>query len=176
MKWRPAHAPEPKADKSAKAKEYEVDVIRPDGRTLYRLEKSPPQALVIHCADPRFQTPFRRFVTEELGFKNYTPLVVGGGAHSFGMAQFRPKNFKTLWEQVKVFLEIQKVTQVIVINHEDCLWYQRLKGFHPTIPLREKQLSDLKTTSLKLLEDFAGINIRTYWAALEGDSVYFVEV
>ena len=168
-KWRPAHQAEPEA------KEYEVDVIRPDGRTMYRLEKSPPEAIVVHCADPRFQTAFRRFVTEELGFKNYTPLVIGGGAHSFGMQEFRPKNFKTLWEQVKIFLDLQKVKQVVVINHEDCLWYDRHKGFHPTIPLKEKALSDLKTTSKQLIEDFTGVNIRTFWAALDGDSVYFVE-
>jgi hypothetical protein len=176
MKWRPAHAPEPKAEPSSKAKEYEVDVIRPDGRTLYRLEKSAPEALVIHCADPRFQTAFHRFVTEELGLKHYAPLVIGGSIHSFGARKFLPKNFKILWEQVKFFIGAQGLKQVIVINHEDCKWYEKLKGYHPTVGARDKGMHDLKDASLMLLEDFAGISVRTFWAALEGDSVYFVEV
>jgi hypothetical protein len=176
MKWRPAHAPEHKPETESDIREYEVDVVRSDGRTMYKIDQASPQALVIHCGDPRFQTAFRRFVTEELGIKSYTPLVIGGGAHSFGVRKFLPKNFKILWEQVKFFVKAQGLKQVIVINHEDCKWYESLKGYHPTIGPRDKGMHDLKEASLTILEDFAGLSVRKFWAALEGDSVYFVEL
>ncbi len=169
MKWRPAHAPETQAE------EYEVDEVRSDGRILYKLDKASPQALVIHCGDPRFQTAFRRFITEELGINSYTPLVIGGGVHSFGARTYLPKNFKILWEQVKFFINVQGLKQVIVINHEDCQWYQKLKGYHPTVDAKDKGMHDLKEASLTILQDFAGISVRTFWAGLDADSVYFVE-
>ena len=155
--------------------EHQIGETHPDRHTRYKLDKAAPRALVIHCADPRFQTAFRHFVTEELGFNNYTPLVLGGGPHSFGIADSRPESSDALLEQVRVFLDLQKVKHLVIINHENCLWYEQHKHLHPTIPPREKALSDLRAASAKLREDFPEIDIRAYWAALDGDSVHFVE-
>ena len=142
----------------------------------YRIDKQEPEALVIHCGDPRFQTAFRSFVTNELGVRNYTPVIVGGGIHAFGMQSFLPKNFKILWEQIKFFLKEGSIRQVIVINHEDCTWYDKMKGYHPAIQLPLKGKLDLKTAATLILRDFAGVQVRMFWAALEGEEIQFSEV
>jgi len=142
----------------------------------YSLDSPEVEALVVHCADPRFQTAFREFVTDELGIHNYVPIVIGGGVHAFGVQSLLPKNFKVLWEQIKFAVTQRNVRQIIIINHEDCLWYERMKGYHPSIQSILKSKSDLKTAADIILHDFSGIHVRMFWAAIESGQVYFTEI
>ena len=163
-------------DNNEQVIEVEPDVMRADGRPMYRLDDRPSEALVIHCGDPRFQSAFRRFVTEELGIVNYTPVIIGGGVHAFGVQSFLPKNFKILWEQVKFFVKENKLRRIIIINHEDCKWYEKMSGYHPRIELPLKGKLDLQDAALTILRDFAGVQVQTYWAAVDNDRVYFTPV
>ncbi|MFH2034954.1 MAG: hypothetical protein ABIJ45_01010 [Candidatus Zixiibacteriota bacterium] len=155
--------------------DIEPDMIS-DGRVYYPVDSQASEAIVIHCGDARFQTAFRRFITEELHIKQYTPIIIGGGAHAFGMKVFLPKNFKILWEQVKFYIKSEKIKNIIIINHEDCGWYEKMSGYHVNLPIIAKGKTDLKDATLTLLKDFGDINIRTYWAGIEHGRVYFDEV
>jgi hypothetical protein len=146
------------------------------GIPVYRLDRTPSQALVIHCGDPRFQQAFRRFITEELGIRNYTPVVIGGGLHAFGVQSLRPKNLKVLWEQIKFFVRQGGLTQVIFINHEDCQWYARMKGYRSALELPSLGRVDLQTAATQIAEDFMGVDVRSYFAALDGDQIVFEEI
>ncbi len=150
--------------------------IMVDGKTVYTVDTHPSEALVLHCGDPRFQTAFRTFLTRELGLKNYTPIIIGGGVHAFGLQSFLPKNFKILWEQVKFFVKEQSLSRVIIINHDDCKWYERMRGYHSRIKTADKGKHDLTTAALTILRDFSGITVSTYWADLEGDRITFREI
>ena len=156
-------------------KNLEPVTLRHDGRRGYRLETRRPEALVIHCGDARFQTAFRQFVTEELGIAHYLPIVIGGGVHAFGLQNLLPKNFKILWQQIKHALTVDKLNEVIIINHEDCLWYEKLKGYHPTVSIRNKGVLDLRTAAERILHDFSGVRVRTFWAAIQDNQVVFSE-
>ena len=164
------------SQKRDKVETVEPEVIRRDGRPLYRLDKGPSQAVVIHCGDPRFQTAFRQFVTEELGIKRYTPVIIGGGVHAFGVQSLLPKNFKILWQQVKFAIKEHSINQVIVINHEDCNWYEKMRGYHTNIELPIKGKLDLREAATTIMRDFAGVHVRTFWAAIQGDNIVFSEV
>ena len=146
------------------------------GRRVYKIDNTPADALVIHCADPRFQTAFRRFVVEELELRNYVPLVIGGSAHGLGSRMFFPKNFKVIWEQIKFYTKQFQIRQVIIINHEDCRWYRAMTMVHHEAKAREKGRLDLITAAKTLVEDFAGIRVRSFWAELDGDTIRFSEV
>lgn len=156
--------------------EIEPAVIEKDGRPVYRINRTPPQALVIHCGDPRFQDAFRQFITSDLGISNYAPVVIGGGVHALGMQSFLPKNFKILWEQIKFFIKQQRLQQVIIINHEDCIWYEKMKGYHPGIDRLLKGKLDMLTAAKVILKDFASVDVRAFWAGLDGDKITFTEV
>jgi len=158
-------------------KTIEVETVMSESSSpkVYRADKQKAQALVVHCADPRFQTAFREFVNRELGITNYVPLVVGGGIHSFGVEKLMPKNFKIVWEQIKFFVKEAGVKQVIIINHEDCLWYKTMKGYYPTVDLPLKGKLDLKTAAQRILKDFTGVEVRSFWAGLSGDEITFRE-
>jgi hypothetical protein len=148
----------------------------PEGRLVYQLNSAPSESLVIHCADPRFQIAFRRFITEELSLENYTPIVIGGGIHALSSEESMPKNFKILWEQIKFFIKLGGIRRVIFINHEDCRWYEKMHGHLPRINLPDKGKEDLKLAATLLLRDFSGISLETYFAHLVGDEVTFERI
>jgi carbonic anhydrase len=142
----------------------------------YPLQHHPPEALVIHCADPRFQDAFRGFVTRELGLKNYAPLVIGGSIHAVGSKEALPKNFDVLWDQITFFVNQAKINQVIVINHADCAWYKANAELHPEIPLEEKKKGDLSETAHRLRTEFQELRVRSFWADLDNGRVRFAEI
>jgi hypothetical protein len=155
----------------------EVEPVSPETHNpqVYPVNKQQAEAIVVHCADPRFQSAFREFVNKELDITSYIPLVVGGGIHSFGVEKLMPKNFKIVWEQIKFFVKEAKVRKVIIINHEDCLWYKTMKGYYPTIELPVKGKLDLKTAAQRILKDFTGVEVRSFWAGLKDEEITFSE-
>lgn len=142
----------------------------------YFLNEEPAEAVVIHCGDPRFQKAFRDFLENELRLKNYVPIIIGGGIHPFGAKDLLPKNFKTLWEQIKFFLKDGKISKVIIINHEDCQWYKKFEGYAHGIPILQKGIIDLEATAGYLAKEFLNIRIETYMAKLIGKEIYFEKI
>jgi len=157
-------------------KEIDAEVVSIDGKAAYPIDSIKSSTLVIHCGDPRFQTAFRRFINEELGIPTYARVVIGGGVHAFGIQSFLPKNFKILWEQIKFFVTVLKMDNIILINHQDCIWYEKMKGYYPTFEVPVKAKLDLKTAIKSILEDFGHVQIRSYWAALHDNHVTFEEI
>ena len=155
--------------------DVEPEVIS-ERKVFHPLDSASSDALVIHCGDARFQTSFRRFIIEGLGIKQYTPIIIGGGVHAFGMQVFLPKNFKILWEQIKFYIKGERLPQVIIINHEDCAWYDKMKGYHLDLPTALKGKLDLKKAALTILKDFSNVRVRTFWAGINNGHVYFEEV
>ena len=52
-----------------------------------------PEAIVLYCSDPRFQTAFEPFVERGLGLPKgrYVPFVMAGGAGVLGVSADEPK-------------------------------------------------------------------------------------
>ncbi len=89
-----------------------------------------PSTVVIYCSDPRFQPAFSEFVEHELGLGKGTfiPIVVGGGAGVLGHPEQLPKEFKFLKERLETYRELFPTARhVVLINHEDCRYYESLK-------------------------------------------------
>lgn len=88
-----------------------------------------PEALVVYCSDPRFQTAFEPFVENELGLAKgrYVPFVVAGGAGVLANPARLPKEFKFLRDRFALFHEhFACLQRLILINHEDCAYYKML--------------------------------------------------
>jgi hypothetical protein len=51
---------------------------------LYNASAGPPEAIVVHCADPRFQEAFEEFLKTELKLEKgkYIPIVISGAVAS----------------------------------------------------------------------------------------------
>lgn len=104
----------------------------PAAKRLYSVVPDPkPGAIVIHCSDPRFQPAFEQFLQNELGLAkgHYVPIVVGGGAGVLGHPEQLPKEFKFLKERLEYYRSLfPTARRIILINHEDCRYYESLKS------------------------------------------------
>ena len=149
----------------------------PTQRT-YSLVEARPEAIVIHCSDPRFQKAFSEFIRNDLGLKDgeYIPLVISGGVAPLSEPLKLPKEFKFMKERIELFLDrFHSIKRIILINHEDCRHYEELKSALGRLfllrvqSMGEKQTNDLKTVAGMLL-DYAvpGLRMEMYYARLCG--------
>jgi hypothetical protein len=128
----------------------------------YALVDARPSTVVTFCSDPRFQTAFSEFIAQELrlGPGDFIPLVISGGVCSLANPLRHPKDFKFIKERIELFLEwFDTIERIVLINHEDCRYYESLKELIGKAFLRharsmvERQRSDL----LRVAEALAGI-------------------
>ena len=114
--------------------------MRPEAQKIARLyDAAPdarPEAIVVHCSDPRFHPAFEQFIQHELGLAKgkFLPLVVGGGAGVLAHPEQLPKEFKFMKDRFEFYKEaFPTVRRVVLINHEDCRYYdsirQKIVGF-----------------------------------------------
>ena len=101
-------------------------------RVVYRADHdAKPEAIIVYCSDPRFQTAFDQFIQNELGLAKgqFMPLIIGGGAGVLGHPEQLPKEFKFLKERFELYRDVfPSLRRVVLINHEDCRYYTFLKG------------------------------------------------
>ena len=101
------------------------------GRMTYAAIQDPkPEAIVIHCSDPRFQAAFEQFIGHELHLAkgHYIPIVVGGGGGVLGHPEQLPKEFKFLKDRLEHYRRVfPTVRRIVLINHEGCRYYDSLK-------------------------------------------------
>jgi len=154
----------------------------------YEITTETPQAIVIYCSDPRFQSAFEKFVEEGLSFKKgtYIPMVIAGGIVSLSEPLQLPKEFKFVKERIEYFLDhIKTIKLVVLINHEDCQYYNVAKDKLKNLFLRgfkdiiERQKVDLIKVA-KAVMNFSSLknNFKLYYAkfAEEKKKVVFEEI
>ena len=98
--------------------------------TYAAVREAKPEAIIVYCSDPRFQTAFDEFIQKELGLAKgqFMPLIIGGGAGVLGHPEQLPKEFKFLKERFELYREVfPSLRRVVLINHEDCRYYEFLK-------------------------------------------------
>ena len=103
----------------------------PAVKATYEVVRNPqPQAIVVHCSDPRLQPAFENFIEHDLRLTNgsFIPIVIGGGAGVMAHPEQLPKEFKFLRDRLEFYREVfPTVGRVVLINHEDCHYYDSIK-------------------------------------------------
>ena len=141
-------------------------------------EGAKPDAVVVHCSDPRFQEAFRGFIKDELKIAHPAPIVVPGSVSSVGLELVMPKHLKTLKDNVQMMLSMGKEPRLVLINHEECKAYGKLSSlFKKAIHLQ--QADDLLRAA-SLFKKFITIplHVSVYMARLDksrpvSEQVYF---
>jgi hypothetical protein len=102
---------------------------QPPANTYEALPEAQPEAIVIFCSNPRFQTAFEGFVEQELELRQgqFVPFVIAGGAGVLGQPERLPKEFKFMRDRPALFRRhFPCLKRVVLINHEDCAYYRML--------------------------------------------------
>jgi hypothetical protein len=90
-----------------------------------------PEAIVLHCSDPRFQQAFEQFVHQELRLDKgkFIPLIIGGGPSVLAHPEQLPKEFKFIKDRFEFYREnFPTIRRVVLIHHEDCDYYDSLRS------------------------------------------------
>ena len=141
----------------------------------YPLMEGVPDALCIHCADPRFQTAFRRFLSEEINVKMPMVIALPGVTSHFGMSAALPKNWSAMRSFIRTMTERHPVARVILINHDDCKGYAKIADhFGGLSKIEEAQRKHLHGVAEFVREEFLpNAHFELYQARIVGKEVEF---
>ena len=129
-------------------------------------------ALVVQCSDPRYQPHFHDFLRRGLKLERYALLAVPGGAQFLTLMDYLPKFSWAGWRWVKFIGDIAPPSRVILIAHDDCLWYKHVRRGKPA-EIRAKQLEDLRRVEEGVRERFRDVEVELYFARLEESQATF---
>ena len=138
----------------------------------------PNEAVAIHCSDHRFQNAFREFLTEGLHLKSYALISIPGGGHFTSMTEIMPKFSKVGFQSLKFMIDRTGARRVILVGHEDCLFFKELLQFYfPEPHFHEKQFSSLRNAGRAMRERFEGQSVELYFADAGSDnSIQFLKI
>jgi hypothetical protein len=143
-------------------------------RTYDVAVEAKPETVVVHCNDPRFQNAFEQFIEKELGLAKgqYMSLVAGGGPGALAHPERLPKDFKFMKDRLELIREnFPTVRRVVLINHDDCRYYESLEnrvlhflGTHKT--LAEQSREDMGTVGriFTSVLRYLGLTVELYYA------------
>lgn len=131
------------------------------------------RVLVVQCSDNRFQAQFHDFLKDGLELaEDYFLLSVPGAVHFLTLVEYLPK-FSWVGRRWLGFLRKQfELERVILIGHEECLWYEQMSALGPVSP-RQQQEADLRKVASELRSEL-GVPAEAYLAALENGRVKFL--
>ena len=131
-----------------------------------------PEAVVVTCGDPRFQSAYRQFVERSLGLPPgmYIPFSVAGGAGVLARPETLPKEFKFMRDRMELLQRrFGSLKRIIAISHEDCAYYRELsekaawllKPFHAHLAR-----DDMRLVALAFARSLAhlGMPLEMYYA------------
>jgi predicted metallo-beta-lactamase superfamily hydrolase len=138
---------------------------------------TPPEAVVIHCSDYRFQAAIRTFLGT-ITTHSFDVLVIPGGPHFAAAHYFLPKQHTVGKQHIKFLVEFHQLKRLILIDHADCGFFKHyLSHFHAEPTPNEKQTANLKKACAIIQEWFPTLLVDAYFAEVHGaDSVRFIKM
>ena len=138
------------------------------------LKRSDTEVLVIHCGDYRFQGAFYEFLNHCLNLnENYDLMVIPVGPLSLTLFEYLPKFSWSAWKWFRFFVEKHGIRRLVLIQHQDCGWYQTMPlHLHASPELRQRQEQDLARITTTLKKDFPELRVELYYAGWDaGDRI-----
>lgn len=150
-----------------------------------KIKTTPPSALVVRCADNRFQPAMAEFIHTKLRLSegDYIPLTIPGSIQGLALQMVSPKSFKILKEQIELLLENNKaIPRIVLINHEGCRAYSELAErfahlFAGKVADKQKEDLELAAHVIGEIADHFGhdVWIELFMARVKDDGEIFFE-
>jgi hypothetical protein len=147
----------------------------PPLRSKVRRDKT--ETLVIHCSDYRFQGALVEFLNRVLNLnENYDLIAVPGGPLSLALLERHSDDSRAAWKWFRFFVERHGIRRLILIQHQDCAWYQEVPpGAHSPHALRQRQQEDLARISSQLRKSFPDLRVESYFAGWDAEDRITIE-
>jgi hypothetical protein len=143
-----------------------------------KLKRGSTEVLVVHCGDYRFQGAFHEFLNQVLNLNgNYDLMVIPGGPVSLALSDHEPQFSRPSWEWFRFFVEKHGIRRLILIQHQDCAWYQTIPlHLHASAELRKRQEQDLGRITNALKKDFPDLTVELYYAGWDAGDRMTIDV
>jgi hypothetical protein len=141
---------------------------------LSKLNRTETDVLVIHCGDYRFQSAFHDFLTH-LNLGTYDLIVIPGGPLSLTLGEHLSKYRTAVRPWLHFFVELHKLTRLILIQHQDCGFYKSMPAhLFASAGLRECQEQDLRRVREIIAAELPHLAVDLYYAGWDAsDNVAF---
>jgi hypothetical protein len=141
------------------------------------LKHTDAEVLAIHCSDHRFQAGFYEFLNLKLDLdENYDLLVLPGGPQCLTLVEYLPKFSWAGWKWFRFLVEAHDLKRLILIQHEDCLWYRELPfHLHASSEPRLRQEEDLHRARVALARERPDLSVELYYAGWDTNERITVE-
>ena len=77
------------------------------------------KAMVLSCIDPRFQPKVFNYLKKKNLTGKYSSFTIAGGSIGVTGKKFK-KWHSTFWENLATSIKLHNISNLIVINHNDC--------------------------------------------------------
>ena len=77
------------------------------------------KAMVLSCIDPRFQPKVFNYLKKKNLTGKYSSFTIAGGSIGVTAKKFK-KWHSAFWENLAISIKLHKISNLIVINHNDC--------------------------------------------------------
>ena len=77
------------------------------------------KAMVLSCIDPRFQPKVFSYLKKKNLTGKYSSFTIAGGSIGVTAIKFK-KWHSTFWENLATSIKLHNISNLIVINHNDC--------------------------------------------------------
>lgn len=109
-------------------------------------------ACVVSCIDFRLQKHLCQWTDKYLAGKTFDFIRLAGAS----------KELEIILKQIDISFRLHKITEVVLIQHEDC-------GAYGNENAHEEQIKDLKKAREKILEKYPHFKIDLYYLYLNGE-------
>lgn len=110
------------------------------------------KSLVVTCIDFRFQDFINNWIAENLEAKDFDRVALAGGVF----------NWEVISSQIDVSKRLHDISQVILINHEDC-------GAYGDSGTMVRHRADLREAKQQILVKYPEMQVDCYIAKLSGE-------
>ena len=95
--------------------------------------------MVLSCIDPRFQPKVFSYLKKKNLTGRYSSFTIAGGSIGVTAKKFK-KWHSTFWENLATSIKLHNISNLIVINHNDCGAAKIANGKKEFSPVNEKKI------------------------------------
>lgn len=138
-------------------------------------EHTHPTVLAIYCSDGRF-TDAVEDLAQHLGHERIDTLTIPGGPALLNRWVADYLESDTISRAARFLIEGHHITEVLLLAHAGCGYYQARHGAMGAEFIAEQQLTDLRHAAGELQKAHPGIQVRLFFTRPRGSRIHFEPV
>jgi hypothetical protein len=138
-------------------------------------EASHPHVLAVYCSDGRF-TDAVEDLAQHLGHERIDTLTLPGGPGLLNRWSADYLESEMVMRAAKFLIQGHHITEVLLMAHAGCGYYQKRHGALGPEFVAEQQLTDLRTAAKELRKAHPELTVHLYFVRPHGADIHFEPV